>query len=40
MEIREYTEYNENEIVRLYAEVGWIAYTNNLSILRRGFENY
>lgn len=39
MEIREYTEYNENEIVRLYTEVGWIAYTNNLSILRKGFEN-
>lgn len=39
MEIREYTEYNEKEIVRLYTEVGWTAYTDNLSILRRGFEN-
>ena len=39
MEIREYTEYNEKEIVRLYTEVGWTAYTDNLSALRRGFEN-
>ncbi|MDE7322951.1 MAG: hypothetical protein K2N73_09570 [Lachnospiraceae bacterium] len=39
MEIREYTEYNEKEIVRLYTEVGWTAYTDNLPILRRGFEN-
>ena len=39
MEIREYTEYNEKEIVRLYTEVGWTAYTDNLSILRKGFEN-
>ena len=39
MEIREYTEYIEKEIVRLYTEVGWTAYTDNLSALRRGFEN-
>lgn len=39
MEIREYTEYNEKEIARLYTEVGWTAYTDNLCILRRGFEN-
>ena len=39
MEIREYTEYNEKEIARLYTEVGWTAYTDNLSTLRRGFEN-
>lgn len=39
MEIKEYTEYNEKEIVRLYTEVGWTAYTDNLLILRRGFEN-
>ena len=39
MEIREYTEYNENEIARLYTEVGWTAYTDNLSTLRRGFDN-
>ena len=39
MEIREYTEYNEKEIARLYTEVGWTAYTDNLCVLRRGFEN-
>lgn len=39
LEIREYTEYNEKEIVRLYTEVGWTAYTDNLHTLRRGFEN-
>lgn len=39
MEIREYTEYNEKEIVRLYNEVGWKAYTDHLPILCRGFEN-
>ena len=39
MEIKEYTEYNEKEIARLYTEVGWTAYTDNLPILRRGFEN-
>ncbi len=39
MEVKEYTEYNEKEIVRLYTKVGWIAYTDNLPILRRGFEN-
>ncbi len=33
MEIREYTEYNEKEIVRLYIKVGWTAYTDNLFIL-------
>lgn len=39
MEIIEYTEYNEKEIARLYTEVGWTVYTDNLPILRRGFEN-
>lgn len=39
MEVKEYTEYNEKEIVRLYTKVGWTAYTDNLPILRRGFEN-
>ncbi len=33
MEIREYTEYNEKETVRLYIEVSWTAYTDNLFIL-------
>ena len=39
MEIREYTEYSEDEILRLYSEVGWTAYTENKDALRRGFEN-
>ena len=39
MEIREYTEYNEEEILRLYASVGWTAYTDQPDSLRKGFEN-
>ena len=39
MEIREYTEYKEDEIVRLYSEVGWTAYTNDLQALKQGFIN-
>lgn len=39
MEIREYKEYNEEEIARLYAAVGWTAYTDNLPALRQGFEH-
>ena len=39
MEIREYTEYKEDEIIRLYSEVGWTAYTNDLQTLKQGFTN-
>jgi len=39
MEIRKYTNYNEEEIFRLYNAVGWIAYTNNMPALRDGFKN-
>ena len=39
MEIREYTQYNEDEIRRLYSAVGWIAYTQDMPALRRGYEN-
>lgn len=39
MEIREYTEYNEEEIVNLYSSVGWINYTNNLEMLKGAYEN-
>ena len=39
MEIREYTEYNEEEILRLYTAVGWTAYTENMPVLREGFKN-
>lgn len=38
MEIREYNEYNENEMLNLYASVGWTAYTANPEALRKGFE--
>ena len=39
MEIKEYTNYKEDEILRLYTEVGWTAYTKNRPALRRGYEN-
>ena len=39
MEIREYKTYNEPEIFRLYASVGWTAYTDQPEVLRKGFEN-
>lgn len=39
MEIREYKTYNEPEILRLYASVGWTAYTDHPEALRQGFEN-
>ena len=39
MEIREYTEFNEEEILRLYSEVGWNAYTERMPALREGYKN-
>lgn len=39
MEIREYTNYKETEILRLYNSVGWTAYTDNPEVLRLGFKN-
>ena len=39
MEIRAYTEYNEAEILGLYASVGWTAYTDAPAALRNGFAN-
>lgn len=39
MEIREYTQYNEDEIRRLYTAVGWSAYTADMPALREGFRN-
>ena len=38
MEIREYTEYRDEEIRRLYSAVGWTAYTEDMATLRHGFE--
>ena len=39
MEIREYTEFNIDEIKRLYSEVGWTAYTENMPALEQGYKN-
>lgn len=40
MEIREITEYNENEILPLYTAVGWTAYTENPKALAQGFSEF
>ena len=37
MEIREYTDYREDEIQPLYDAVGWTAYTRDPAALRNGF---
>ena len=39
MEIRAYMEYNEAEILDLYASVGWTAYTDDPAALRNGVTN-
>lgn len=39
MEIREYKDYNESEILNLYRSVGWTAYTKNPKTLKNGFES-
>ena len=39
MEIREYTKYEEEQILNLYASVGWTAYTDHPETLKKGFEN-
>ena len=39
MMIREYINYNEDEIISLYSAVGWQAYTADRTALRKGFEN-
>lgn len=38
MEIKEYV-YNEDEVYRLYSEVGWIAYTQDMECLKKGYSN-
>lgn len=37
MEIKEYKHYKEDEILPLYASVGWTAYTENSEALRQGY---
>ena len=39
MEIREYTVFRKDEILRLYSEVGWTAYTENMAALEEGYKN-
>ena len=39
MEIRAYSNYNEEEILPLYASVGWTAYTDHPETLRQGFRH-
>lgn len=39
MEIREYTQYDEADVLRLYVAVGWTAYTDDPEALRKGFAN-
>ena len=39
MEIREYKDFREEEIRRLYAAVGWTAYTDNMPALEQGYRN-
>ena len=39
MTICEYKQYIEQEILHLYASVGWTAYTDHPEQLRKGFEN-
>lgn len=39
MEIREYNNYNEHEILNLYSSVGWTAYTDEPETLKSGFQN-
>lgn len=39
MVIKEYTTYQEDEIMNLYTSVGWTAYTDHPDTLKKGFEN-
>lgn len=39
MEIKEYRDCNEAEILNLYTAAGWTAYTENPAALRQGFEH-
>ena len=39
MEIRTYTKFQLDEILPLYTQVGWTAYTEDLPALERGFQH-
>lgn len=38
MYIKEYTEFKFDEIKRLYTEVGWTAYTDDMGALEEGYK--
>lgn len=39
MELKEYTQFKSDEILRLYTKVGWTAYTEDMPALERGYKN-
>lgn len=39
MKIKEYTEFKKDEIWQLYTQVGWTAYTENMTALERSYKN-
>ena len=39
MEIKEYRKFNADEILSLYTQVGWTAYTNDMVSLEQGYKN-
>ena len=39
MELKEYTQFKFDEILRLYTKVGWTAYTEDMPALERGYKN-
>ena len=39
MEIKEYTEFKADEILQLYTQVGWTAYTEDMPALECGYKN-
>ena len=39
MKIKEYGSFNAAELRRLYTEVGWTAYTENMPALEQGYKN-
>lgn len=39
MEIKEYTKFRTDEILPLYTQVGWTAYTEDMAALEHGFQS-
>ena len=39
MDIREYAEYHADEILRLYTQVGWTAYTEDMAAQEQGYQH-